>query len=454
MLSKISFSLSDSLKKYKNYLVKVSFVGMYSEIDDMDVFSEGVNVILRTSINYGDHYPIESLPQINQASIRIQKEHWVVSASGGSFNKDSAMIKAKGEFLERISTKIPVDMYIGTTPEQVEKIHTVKTKRKYLAKSYLGLRYKKVSLRDIYFALNYHRGKQTEKENYSMEKKLINQVTTNGCAGHFDYDKAVLGAWLEYIQRDAFLLYWLNTISPKKIDVDTLAKKSKNVAKVYKDLKKYNLEYYFLDITTDLGVPTCTCILVSDSPTGRRISLGAASGFSSESLIISSYMEAVSVMNFIFQQTVYSLEEKYKPFADGGIGRDERLRVYTTDAMFEKFKFFISSKETISPEDFITNYGTISVGEDDTKGQLAHLKKIFRQRYKENKDYDVFVYEIKNKLLDEFDYKVVRVMCDGLYPLYLNENYGDPNHPRLKEFVKNMGLEKVAKLNIWPHPFP
>jgi ribosomal protein S12 methylthiotransferase accessory factor YcaO len=219
-------------------------------------------------------------------------------------------------------------------------------------------------------------------------------------------------------------------------------------------IKDYNLKYYFLDITSDIGVPVCVCVLITQSETGERVSIGAGAGFSAEQILSSAFSEAISIMNYIHGISPITLHKKYEPFTDSKIDRDMRIRLYCNNEMFEKFKFFISSKETVSVEDFITVGKTISVPANDTRSQLVYLKKIFRERYKENKDYDVFVYKIKNKLLEEFDYKVVRIVCDGLYSLYLNENFADPNHPRLKEFVKNKGLEKVAKLNIWPHPFP
>ena len=202
-------------------------------------------------------------------------------------------------------------------------------------------------------------------------------------------------------------------------------------------------------------MPTCVCVLVSDSPTGKRIVLGSASGFNGEDILASAAMESLVVLNWNYFSEPLILSDPYIPFSDARIGRDARLSIYLNDENFKKFVFFISSTESITLENFTTCNNALSgVPLEDSKGQLSYLKKMFKQKYKENKEYDVLVYEVKNRLLDTFDYRVVRVICRALYPLYLNENLADPEHPRLKEFVKAKGLEKEAVLNIWPHPFP
>jgi len=359
-------------------------------------------------------------------------------------------IRAQGEFMERLSSIFPLKEFISNdfNPSIVFK----KIPVHLYAKKLFSFGYKKVHSTQIYYGLF----GQNKKEIYS---KIKYQPTTSGGAGHFNKRTAILNGLLELIQRDGFLVYWLNTISPRRIDVDSYLMNTNSssdsmnaLTKLVSDFKKYNLEYHFLDITSDITVPTACCILITDSPTGRRVALGASSGFDGVVPLISAATEATSVLESIFFKEPFILKKNYKPFSDESIKRNERLCLYTTDEMVKQITFFFSNPESISVDEWMA----VSKNklENNTKKSLQYLKKIFKDRARYNSDYEVSIYEIQNPLLTYFNYTVVRVFCNGLYSLYLDESFGNPNHPRLAEFVKNKKLEASAKLNPWPHPFP
>jgi thiazole/oxazole-forming peptide maturase SagD family component len=409
------------------------------EYDDEKEFVSRVNSYLDDKvIMYKDSVFDESFPPIQRSSLSFVKGPISLHSGACGWGED-IFPKVKGEFLERVSTYLPIDDFIKSDFD-VEVVKNSQQKKLTL-KSVLGFRFLRIFYREVYFLF---KGENSKK-----------QVTTSGCAGHFSYDEATLNAWLELIQRDAFFVHWLNTIPPTHIDIDNFISKSEKLRRVIILLQRYNLQYYFLDVTTDIAVPSCVCVLVDHAKTGKKVGIGASAGLGDvEDILFSALNEALIILgDYYKEQPSMKLDNNCTPFIDKTLDRKKRLGLYMDNANFEKFKFFISSTKRISVEDFTTVFGTLSEKISTTE-QLDYLKKIFGDRYKSNSSYDVFVAKIRNKLLNEFDYKVVRVMCDALYPLYLNENYANPNHPRLKEFVKNKRLESVAKLNIWPHPFP
>lgn len=425
-------------------ITSIKGYSVYSEFNDGYHFRNLVESVTKRPVREYRGSLNESFPRLNAHSFiaTLNDKGLELRAGSNEWDIELAVAKAKGELLERLSTAAPLE---ASVEKHYDRDFLVSLcDKKVSAKRVLGFGWREVSFGDIYYFLRRIQGGHKQ------------QVTTSGAAGHFEYDKALLGAWLELIQRDSFIVYWLNTISPKKIAVDvSILSQSSLLAKTIHDLKRYSLEYYFVDTTSDMGIPTCVCVLVSDSSTGKRIGLGSASGFGGESLLVSAATEALVVLNTSYFVEPLTLSDSYVPFSDPTIGRDARLSVYLNDKNFSRFSFFINSKESITLSDFATYNGVLTeVPLENAQEQLAYLKKIFKEKYKENKDYDVLVYEVKNKLLDMFDYRVVRVMCRAMYPLYLNENLADPEHPRLKEFIKAKGLEKEAVLNIWPHPFP
>lgn len=424
----------------------IAFVKKYTDLD-ASIFTERLN---------------NNFPQLQNTRISTKIVDYVVTAGSTDIateeGKKLINLKARGEFLERLSSSFPLDEV--TKNKGNKEALTLFSQKELFAKKLFSFGYKKIKAQYVYYVLP-----RTKEKNGTY----LRQPTTNGGAGHFDYTKAVVNGLLETIERDAFLVYWLNTISPKKIDVDSyLAQESKtpsetfkSLGRMVKDFKKYKIEYYFLDITSDIDVPVVCCVIIVDSPTGKRISLGSSAGFDIVDTILASATEATSIASANYFKDPYVLNEPYIPFEDNAIGRSERLRLYTTDNMFTKASFLIKNTDTVSIEDWSTVEGRIlargytsSSLDGNTKNIFTYLKQIFKERSQHNKDYEVVVYQIKNKLLKHFNYKVVRVFCDALYSIYLNENYADPHHPRLKEFIKNKGLEKIAKLNTSPHLFP
>ena len=131
--------------------------------------------------------------------------------------------------------------------------------------------------------------------NYKFENNemVLAQPDTNGGAGHFTRDEAVLSALLELIQRDGFLIYWLNALSPKVIDTSTIV--DKEIKDFLKYLHRYRLEYYFLNTTTDIGVPSCACVLIDVANGDPIITVGGGSGFALKELIFQSAGEALAV---------------------------------------------------------------------------------------------------------------------------------------------------------------
>ncbi len=433
------------------------YVGGIFSIDNDAYFIDTVQKYVGGTMRISARRLNHNFPKLLRVSTQISFGNFTLTAGSTEPNtqdgKKLANIKAKGEFLERLSSAFPLDSIAD--PQQdftsVLKQHPATI----TAKKLFSFGSKSIPTPLVYYYLS-RQLSTTERDS------LPYQPTTNGGAGHFEHDKAVLSGLLELIQRDAFLMYWLNTLSPKKIDVDTyFEKKSDNTAfidlkQLVMGFKKYKLAYHFLDITSDIAVPAVCCVLISESTTGKRVSVGASAGFVAAENLLSAATEATSVMDSQYFKEPYVLSDTYTPFMDTSIGREERLRIYLTDTHFEKIKFFIKNTEHVSVDNWSTAHGVIPGGVPLTSARnaLNYLRKIFKERARTNPDYEVLVYTIKNTILKKFDYSVVRIICTALYSLYLNENFAKPDHPRLKEFVINKGLHKVAKLNIWPHPFP
>lgn len=270
---------------------------------------------------------------------------------------------------------------------------------------------------------------------------FLAESNTNGGAGHFSKDEALLAALLELIQRDGFMIYWLNNLSPNVLDVTTLTDPVS--VELVQRLRRYNIDPYFLDTTTDLGVPSTICVLVDRSGDAPILTIGGGAGFTERELFFSSAAEALAVFEAT-RSVSFSLDANYTPFNDPRVGREERIVVWRGKEMFDRFKFFIEGK-TRPVESFL---GDASRLRNPTE-QLKHILSVLKA-----KDYDCFSYCVRDPLLQSIGYHVVRAIVPQLMHLYLSERLATLDAPRLREVPGKIGLQSATALNRWPHPFP
>ena len=268
--------------------------------------------------------------------------------------------------------------------------------------------------------------------------------TTSGSAGHFTREEAILGSLLENIQRDGFLIYWLNMLSPKVIDVAT--SEDPRLRELLAYVKRYRLEIYFLDITTDLDVPSVACAVVDTYGPESAVAIGAAAGFDPAAALLQAAQEAVSVYVSMSDKKTSLLSEPYVPFSDHTIARGERLTMWRGAAMLERFRFFVSGEPEALDAFARKERESFSVPQ-----QINYILEKFRSL---GRGYEAYCYEVRNPVLETLGYHVVKTIVPQLMPLYLVESLVTLDAPRLREVPKKLGLTAATEYNPWPHPFP
>lgn len=279
----------------------------------------------------------------------------------------------------------------------------------------------------------------------SINEKIITQQNTNGTAGYFTKEEAMLSGIYELIERDGFLIYWLNAISPKKIDVASVSNAA--FQDKLEGLRRCNIEYYFLDVTTDTKIPACVCVLVGHENESPVIALGASAGMDVYSILRSALGEALSIYSFETpEREPLTLPNDYKPFTDMTIDRDERIHIWRGQEMASRFAFFLAGEmETI--EDFIGSTPQNVSAQEQLEYSLKQCKQL-------GEGYEVYYYEARHEVLTRLGYHVVRVLIPRLVHLYLNEGFATLNASRLHDVPPKLGKKPASVLNPWPHPFP
>ncbi|MDE2021768.1 MAG: YcaO-like family protein, partial [Patescibacteria group bacterium] len=247
---------------------------------------------------------------------------------------------------------------------------------------------------------------------YTADQKepVLGNSTTNGCAGHFTKEEAILSSLLEIIQRDGFLIYWLNSISPNVIDVANTG--DDEVGELLARCERYRLQIYFLNTTSDIGVPSATCAVIDTAGEEPLISIGGGTGFTLKETLLASAREALSVYSFTSRMSPIRLPKGYKPFSDSSLGRTERLLLWRGKEMLKHFEFFISGPRQ-TPDEFVAD----AAARTSVPGKLAYVLHTLGA-----KGYQTYLYEVRHKVLDALGYHVVRAIVPQLLPLYLYEH--------------------------------
>ncbi len=268
------------------------------------------------------------------------------------------------------------------------------------------------------------------------EPHLI-ESNTNGCAGYWSQEGAILYAVYELVQRDSFLYHWLNKITPKRIDPQTVP--DQEFQFLYETTTKYGLEVYVLDCTTDLAIPSFSVIIHDPSENGVCYSLGAGCNLHPLKAIKRAFVEAWSVVYWIsYRQPFPSFKEaNLIPYYDSRVNQDYRLRLWANSEMKGKLDFFINSPQLSFYELYKDGFKIFNSLKEELNFVVKKIESL-------GPGYEVYYFLSNNPVLKKIGYYSAKAIIPNLLPLYLWESDIIKKSPRLIR----------QEINSLPHLFP
>ena len=392
-----------------------------------------------------------------------------ILGQGIDFSPEVARLKAVGELIERYmltqyrqkdltvatydemkkkgANPLGIDQLNGYLPEQHSRYNDFKERTEYSryawspAENLTTGKKAAIPTQLIYWNYNLY-------SSQSFEPRLQHN-TTSGSAGHCTVEEATISALHELIERDAFCVYWLNTLSPKQLLINPEELVDHNLRELIIRTKKMGVEIYFLDTTSDIAVPCCVCVTIDKRGGKPIISLGASSGYDIEDNLLSALFESLSVNQYTASQKEYVLPHDYQTFGqnNGPISREHRLALWQSTEMFEQFRFFIEG-ETVPLR--TSRFAQLAQTFETPGEELASLLALFEAK---GVGYEVYRYEVRHEVLETLGYHVVRVVVPKLFPIYLVEHFATLDSDRLRAAPALLG-HTTSTENPWPHPFP
>lgn len=375
-------------------------------------------------------------------------ENEYAGAAGLAFSKKKALLKALGETVERYSLSVNNDKrFIYTSFNELIKLKKPSLDPKDLIlfsnkKNYvINLDRKKIRWVEgqslisnkkilvpaqlIYVPYLYH----------NSEPILRFPISTGAAAGMTLTDALYRGI-CEVVERDAFMIAYLNKLPFSQVDV--LRIKDKLISNITDSFKRYKLELVILDLTTDLQIPVFAAIILDKTGIGPAVAVGLKAGFNIKDAIIGAIEESLMVRYWT------------KDYVNSNSIENKTIRT------IEDRAHFWSRLSSIRYLDFWLNNKTFKkINLKDFKyldNNLENIVKLLSQ-----KNIETIYIDITDKTVKKYGFMVVKVIIPQLQPLYLDERYPYLGGKRLYNVPVKIGFLQKPKiesqLNRIPHPF-
>ena len=120
---------------------------------------------------------------------------------------------------------------------------------------------------------------------------------SNGCAAGNTLEEAIYQGFLELVERDAFAIWWYNTLEAPKVDLRSFSDEYLHNIECHYDV--YSRELWVLDITSDLGIPTFVALSRRYDQEDEFIIYGAGAHLDAEVAVLRAVCECNQFLNVV-----------------------------------------------------------------------------------------------------------------------------------------------------------
>ena len=268
-------------------------------------------------------------------------------------------------------------------------------------------------------------------------KPLIDGIST-GLACHSSFERAAMGAILEVIERDAFMLFWYLGEACSHLDPDSLYEP--NSKKIVHHLKCAGYELHITDIAQERTCPVVLCIAYNDLPGFPRatIGLGADRNFG---IAVLKALEEVSLgvigMRKLLAKRLESHPRSFASLEDHGFW-------YAADpSLTANIRNKFTNSSEVSILEMMGKYGLAT--EDSLSADwLSSVTQVLG---------DIFFCDITTRDIADVGLTVVRAVAPSAQPLDISHDRRAISHSRLQNIREQKGIPEQAIFDE-PHPFP
>ena len=274
----------------------------------------------------------------------------------------------------------------------------------------------------------------------SKKEQNIRTPITTGLATWPTKDGALLGGALEVIERDAYMITWLNQLTLPRLDLAAWRVQSGALDKIMSDCERYRLRVHAMRLPTDAPADV-VCVVVEDM-TGHAplFSVGLKAGRDIGHCIEGALLEALrSRLNARGHSNEQIAEIQKKKISE--INHVERLAYWMHNDRAEKLSFLIKGPiEKVAPSPWA----------NDTPGE--HLERI--KKWCAEAKYEFISVSMGMSKKNPLPWYIEMVIIPELQPMHQDEQFPCLGGERLRSVPEKFGYK--ARTNPFadePHPF-
>ena len=275
-----------------------------------------------------------------------------------------------------------------------------------------------------------------------QDEDVVQPVTSSGMAAAPDLDTAVLNGLYELIERDAFLIHWMNRLPAPELEYGADCGLAGSIRAHY---AQFGVELKVFDISTDLPPYVMMAIARDQTPDGPATLVGLGCHLDPGVALLKASMEIC--------QARPGHVRRYRESRPR-----ERLKSYSDVRSVEDHGQFAAIPENLSEFDFLLKNGrreklaglparTGGAVQPDLARCVAALREAGCR--------PVFV-DVTTEDVAGYGLKVVRALATGLQPMHFGYAQERRGGMRLFDLPCRMGLASgpraEAELNPCPHP--
>ncbi len=277
-----------------------------------------------------------------------------------------------------------------------------------------------------------------------MGGDYIGYTTSNGLACGPTLEEATLSALLELIERDAFMITWLNKLSLPLLDLDS---DTNIVAEIKQQLMPAGLQHSVVDMSVFCGIPTALGIVRNPHSDLAVLAVGAASATSMPDAVHNALLEAYQTRSWSRTKQLELPNISFKPDFSDIQTFDDRILFYTKAQNAHYADFLDASNVQIGFQELPPIEG---------HSPLQHIVAI--TDCLKDQDLTVYAVDITSPDIKQAGFYVVKVICPELCSLNASYRYRFLGGKRLYHAAYQLGLRDLPlsddEVNPHPHPFP
>lgn len=272
--------------------------------------------------------------------------------------------------------------------------------------------------------------------------EVICGINSSGLAAGPDLAFASLNGLYELLERDAFLVTWMNRLAVPEIDVSAMPGA---VGEIYRHYRRYGVELRVFNVTSDIGISSVVAITVDQTGRGPAVVVGLGCHLD----------PAVAVQRAVFEVSQVRTGESNR-MAHLHVRRaalrpedvrtiDDHSALFAAPNMLPELEFLLRRRDVISIEDLKgQSLGSV---EQDLSRVIAAVAGIGSE---------IICVDLTTDDIKSVGLRVVRMIATGLQPIHFGFGEERLGGDRLFRAPQQMGFSRApsseAELNRCPHP--